>query len=83
MSSNKKPVKNDYISLKMFFLFNSISRYPASIYLFKFNNRNVRKRCEIRSKLTIKTPLRSYVIYVFNILKKNETLYQTDKGFIC
>ena len=28
---------------------------PASIYLFKVNNRNTRKRCEICSKLTIKT----------------------------
>ena len=31
-------------------------RYPANIYLFKINNRNSRKRCEICSKLTIKTP---------------------------
>ena len=30
--------------------------YPANIYLLKFNNRNTRKRCEICSKLTIKTP---------------------------
>ena len=30
--------------------------YPANIYLFKVNNRNIRKRCELRSKLTIKTP---------------------------
>ena len=30
--------------------------YPANIYLFKVNNRNTRKRCEICSKLTIKTP---------------------------
>ena len=29
---------------------------PIYIYLFKFNNRNTRKRCEIFSKLTIKTP---------------------------
>ena len=28
--------------------------FPANIYLFKFNNRNIRKRCEIYSKLTIK-----------------------------
>ena len=27
---------------------------PASIYLLKVNNRNIRKRCEICSKLTIK-----------------------------
>ena len=30
--------------------------FPAKIYLFKVNNRNTRKRCEICSKLTIKTP---------------------------
>ena len=29
---------------------------PANIYLFKVNNRNTRKRCDICSKLTIKTP---------------------------
>ena len=29
---------------------------PANIYLFKVNNRNTRNRCEICSKLTIKTP---------------------------
>ena len=27
---------------------------PANVYLFKVNNRNTRKRCEIGSKLTIK-----------------------------
>ena len=31
---------------------------PANIYLFKVNNRSTRKRCEICSKLTIKTPER-------------------------
>ena len=30
------------------------------MYLFKVNNRNTRKRCEICSKLTIKTPKRRY-----------------------
>ena len=30
--------------------------FPANIYLLKVNNRNTRKRCEICSKLTIKTP---------------------------
>ena len=29
--------------------------YPAKIYLFKVKNRNTRKKCEIFSKLTIKT----------------------------
>ena len=31
---------------------------PAGIYLVKVNNRNTRARCEICSKLTIKTPER-------------------------
>ena len=41
----------------------SISREyaaPVSIYLFKVSNRNTRKRCEICSKLTIKTPERGH-----------------------
>ena len=33
-----------------------IISFLASIYSFKVNNRNTRKRCEISSKLTIKTP---------------------------
>ena len=33
-----------------------ISTYPASNDIFKVNNRNTRKRCEMCSKLTIKTP---------------------------
>ena len=31
---------------------------PVGIYLFKVNNRNTRARCEICSKLTVKTPER-------------------------
>ena len=31
---------------------------PAGIYLLKVNNRNTRTRCEICSKLAIKTPER-------------------------
>ena len=31
----------------------SYQYFPANIYLFKVNNRNTRKRCEICSKLTI------------------------------
>ena len=33
---------------------------PASIYLLKVNNRNIRTRYEICSKLTIKTPERQH-----------------------
>ena len=32
--------------------------FPVGIYMFKINNRNTRRRCEICSKLTIKTPER-------------------------
>ena len=32
--------------------------FYLNVYLFKFNNRDSRKRCEICSKLTIKTPER-------------------------
>ena len=31
---------------------------PIDIYLFKVNNRNIRKKCKICSKLTIKSPER-------------------------
>ena len=40
------------------------SQHPASIYLFKVNNRNTRKRREKRSKLPIKRPYRSGVFIV-------------------
>ena len=33
----------------------TLSTFPADNYLFKVNNRNTRTRCEICSKLTIKT----------------------------
>ena len=33
---------------------------PVGIYMFKVNNRNTRTRCEICSKLTIKTPGRCH-----------------------
>ena len=33
---------------------------PAGIYLFKVDNRNTRTRCEVCSKLTIKTPERPH-----------------------
>ena len=44
--------------------------YPDNIYLFKVNNRNTRKRCEICSELTIKTPerrqWRRFAVFIFN-----------------
>ena len=38
-----------FVTLKMY-----LSSNPASIYLFKINNENTRRRCEILLKLTIK-----------------------------
>ena len=38
--------------------------FPAGNCMFKVNNRNTRTRCEICSKLTIKTPRRSGVFIV-------------------
>ena len=35
---------------------NKRTNVPANTCLFKVNNRNSRKRCEIYSNLTIKTP---------------------------
>ena len=34
------------------------TQFPAGNYMFKVNNRNTRTKCEICSKLTIKTPER-------------------------
>ena len=38
--------------------FGKLRFFPVGIYLLKVNNRNTRTRCEICSKLTIKTPER-------------------------
>ena len=40
-----------------------VTHFPANICLFKANNRNTRKRCEICSKSTIET-LKKGVKYV-------------------
>ena len=38
----------------------NIDMYPAGNYMFKVNKRKTRPRCEICSKLTIKTPERRH-----------------------
>ena len=50
-------------------LYSSSKVFSANFYLFKVNNRNTRKRCEICSKLTIKTPERrsSVLLLALNI----------------
>ena len=52
------------INIKQFLTTNNIPAevfvYPGGNYLLKFNNRSTRTRCEISSKLTIKTPKRRH-----------------------
>ena len=50
----KQPLKNALKVMK------SHSIIPAGSYLFKANNRNTITRCEICSKLTLKTPERHH-----------------------
>ena len=59
-------------------------RYPAGIYLVKINNRNTRTRCEICSKLTIKTPEQRQLI-TMNIFHKRKKLHGhfLSMGFNC
>ena len=53
--------------LKQFLLeINETGRCSAWNYLLKVNKRNTTKRCEIRSKLTIKTPNRRSRAFVVN-----------------
>ena len=40
--------------------------FPANIYLFKVNNRNIRKSCEICSKLTLKSPEPRVGVFIVN-----------------
>ena len=50
--------------------FDESKYYPANIYVFKVNKRNIRKNCDICSKLTIKTPerrhWRRFVVFIVN-----------------
>ena len=54
----------------MFEWFLNMTVSPTDIYLFKVNYRNPRTRCEICSKLTIKTPerriLRRFGVFIVN-----------------
>ena len=42
-----------------------LSNNQAIVYLFKVDNRNTRKRCEICLKLTIKTPETTSMRFLF------------------
>ena len=49
------------VGFQLLNIFAKTSYYiPSNIYLFKVNNRNTRKRCEICAKLTIKTQERRH-----------------------
>ena len=41
-----------------FFVVCVLGQYPVGIYMFRVNSRNIRTRCEVYSKLTIKKPER-------------------------
>ena len=45
--------------------------FPVNIYLFKVNNRNTSKTCEICSKLTIKAPFSCVFIVNFEQVNVN------------
>ena len=62
------PLSNFYLNFNktktvLFFLFKS----RAGVYLFKVKNGNIRKMCEIFSKLTIKEPVTEPYLCVFII----------------
>ena len=52
--------KANFLMLLLFsyFVIRTLVTCPAGDYIFKVNNRNTKTRCEICSKLTIKTPER-------------------------
>ena len=60
MEDNQKPLTNQSETRQGFCLYQPQASIPAGNYMFKFNNRNTRTRCEICSKLTIKTPERRH-----------------------
>ena len=50
-----------------------IHYFPGNIYLYKANNRSTRKKCEMCSKLTIKTPERlHWIIDIVDLFFENE-----------
>ena len=52
--------------VKLFLCFFEMEYISVGIYLLQVNNRNTRTRCEICSKLTIKTPLFYSIVSVVN-----------------
>ena len=75
-SSSMNRSVNEWVQLNEFICFrrvlwldfeNDKVMFPGGIYLFKFNNGNTRRMCEICSKLAIKTPERWHRSCVFII----------------
>ena len=60
-SSKPKNLQSD-----LFCVFSLSDVFPVDIYLFKINNRNIKKSCEICSKLTVKTPERCQYVFIVN-----------------
>ena len=57
-------VKLQALAIGFLSISQAIAVNSANIYLFKVNNRNTRKKCEICSKLTIKTPEQRHLMDV-------------------
>ena len=55
---------------------------PVNIYLFKVNNRNTRKRCEICSNLTIKTPVDVIDVVLVFLLLTSQLAFTCSKSTI-
>ena len=58
------------------------STYPSQHYLFKVNYRNTRKRYEICSKLTIKTPKRRLTLNTFHTFS-SVSIFDLDLVNVC
>ena len=60
------------VALSMCNQMDIITLNPANIYLFKVNNRNARKRCEIYSKLDVNDVVEMFLLLT---LKNNIHLF--------
>ena len=70
------PFRKDKQRLKMSLAFNNCNTLLVSINMLKFNKKDTRTRCEICSKLTIKTPeRRQFVSSLFLTLNIFHTLF--------
>ena len=78
MSASGRTFCRENVSINMFFfcimmgtLCFEVTQFAANKYMFKVNNRNTKKWCEICSKLTIKTPDVNDIVLVSLILTLN------------